>query len=166
MNSPAKTEASAKGRKAKYLDHPNAPLVNCRLANLEELLRSYGSKTKLASQIGISTAHMGQYFALGKYYFRPVGDAMARKIEVALGLKPYVLDKTNGTVGVASIHSQTMNPPRQSAHNHDFPQLKPLHEASLDAFRDALVAGRVSDTECIAMLSKWIKPEGMEPSAS
>lgn len=144
--------------KAKYLDHPYAPVIQSRLANLEVMLLTYGSKAKLGRQLGMSAAQLGQYFAVEKDYFRPIGDATARKIETALGLPVYSLDKPNGV----SASSLRENLSRQHSNDAGHPALKPLHQASLDAFRDALAGGRVSDTECIALLSKWTPADGAE----
>jgi hypothetical protein len=157
MKSSAEIGKSESGWKAKYLDHPNAPVIQLRLANLEEILHAYGSKAKLARQLGISTAQLGQYFAVEKDYFRPIGDAMARKIEVAIGLPAYALDQPKGVAGI----KLQIGASRLPANSYGQPLLKPLHQASLDAFRDALTGGRVSDTECIALLSKWTQPDGL-----
>lgn len=162
MNKEVVTEKTI-ARNSKFLDHPNAPLVKCRLDNLEYLLDAYGSKVKLAGKIGISNAQIGQYFAVGKNYFRPIGDAVARRIEVELGLPPYVMDHHGGVAGAVHDNTQAAscsNPVAPLA-----PTLKALHQASLDAFREALVEGRISDSECIEMLSKWVNSKAMETSS-
>jgi len=45
-------------------------------------------------------------------------------------------------------------------------QLRPLHQATLEALRNLLVAEKLPDAECALLLSKWIKDLGASRSDS
>lgn len=143
-----------------------------RLENLARLSSLWPSRAAFCKAIDASPPHVSQLFQSPKSTgYRGIGAAFARKVERLLAIPRFSLDKPNGvepyTLEVTQRNRLAPPAPAAALTVADRFELRPastspmqsLHAAALAALEQAMREGRVSQGECLALLTKYLGAE-------
>ena len=143
--------------------YSNVYISGVRLENIRLLINSFRTQAEFCRIVSKRESQVSQFFAdPSSSSYRQVGGIVARDIEAALELPPNCLDREEGVVefipeltrrwkGDASergFRSETGLAARPG-------ELTSLQLATLDAVKDAMLAGKVTQADCLAMLNRW-----------
>ncbi len=143
------------------------PVLNIasQKSQIELVCDHFGSQAILARMLGVAPPTVNQWVK-GR---RPVPAAFCILIEQASNgkFRRWSLSPDNwdriwpeliGMPGAPEVNARAgISIHEDPSVIHSDSLLKPLHQAAMDAFREALLAGVVSDGKCVELLSMWVK---------
>lgn len=156
-----------------------------RFANFKRLLSLFPTKAEFGRATEISDTMLCQFFVdPDAASWRPTGSAAPRRVERALDLPDFSMEDQTQIEALlpAIVRHCVARGLRASMPTGPAPVVfeqkstrarllvstpvvrKPLHQATIDALSDALGAGRLSDTDCVALMSAWLSTR-TEPAA-
>lgn len=157
------------------VDDSDSFISEIRLANVARLVDVFLTKAAFCRASEMNASQVGQFFQpRNNSGYRNVGPKVSRKIEKALQLPEFSLDKENGVEPHLVALAERFELRRPAVRVEQAPGstaaqdlraktavgLSPLQIATLDSLNQAMRDNRFSDKDCVALLAKLIGDTG------